>query len=61
VADAVLFYVLFWADKTGIPLPQTLAAHYKRMLTRSAVQLMLREEGYNPATLGQFPHGKSLA
>jgi glutathione S-transferase len=61
VADAVLFYVLFWADKTNIPLPRSLAAHYRRMLTRPAVRLVLREEGYNPDKLGQFLEGKLLA
>jgi glutathione S-transferase len=50
----VLFYVLFWADKLNIPLPATLLAHYRRLLARPAVQLVLREEGYNPATLGQM-------
>jgi glutathione S-transferase len=54
VADAVLFYVEFWADKTGIALPGHLAAHYRLMLARPAVQRVLREEGYNPATLGKF-------
>jgi glutathione S-transferase len=53
VADPILFYVEFWADKTTIPLPQNLAAHYRRMLARPAVQRVLREEGYNPATLGK--------
>jgi glutathione S-transferase len=53
VADAILFYVAFWADKTNITLPENLAAHYRRMLARPAVQRVLREEGYNPATLGQ--------
>lgn len=55
VADPILFYVEFWADKTGIPLPEKLAGHYRRMLARPAVQRVLREEGYNPATLGQTP------
>jgi glutathione S-transferase len=53
VADPVLFYVEFWADKTGIPLPPNLLAHYRRMLDRPAVVRVLREEGYNPATLGK--------
>jgi glutathione S-transferase len=53
VADTVLFYVEFWADKTDIPLPGNLAAHYRRMLARPAVQRVLREEGYNLATLGK--------
>ncbi len=53
VADPILFYVEFWADKTGIALPDRLAAHYRLMLARPAVQQVLREEGYNPATLGK--------
>jgi len=53
VADPLLFYVEFWADKTGLPLPDHLAGHYRRMLARPAVQQVLREEGYNPAMLGQ--------
>ncbi len=53
VADPILFYVEFWADKTGIALPANLLAHYRRMLARPVVQRVLREEGYNPATLGQ--------
>jgi glutathione S-transferase len=55
VADPILFYVEFWADKTDIPLPDNLAAHYRRMLARPKVQLVLREEGYNPASLGKPP------
>lgn len=53
VADPVLFYVEFWADKTDIALPRNLAAHYRRMLSRRAVVQVLREEGYDPARLGQ--------
>jgi glutathione S-transferase len=53
VADPILFYVEFWADKTGIALPANLLAHYRRMLARPVVQRVLREEGYNPATLGK--------
>ncbi len=59
VADPILFYVEFWADKTGIALPDRLAAHYRLMLTRPAVQQVLREEGYNPATLGQASRGEN--
>jgi glutathione S-transferase len=58
VADPVLFYVEFWAEKTNIALPQNLAAHYTRMLTRPAVQRVLREEGYNTAALGKFATAK---
>jgi glutathione S-transferase len=53
VADPILFYVEFWADKTNIALPENLAAHYLRMLTRPAVRRVLREEGYNTASLGK--------
>lgn len=53
VADPVVFYVTFWADKIGLPIPPHLGAHYRRMLARRAVNQVLREEGYNPATLGK--------
>lgn len=46
IADAALFYVEFWADRTGIPLPENCLAHYRRMLTRPAVRQVLAEEGY---------------
>ncbi|MBS1214470.1 MAG: glutathione S-transferase [Proteobacteria bacterium] len=46
IADAALFYVEFWADKLKIELPPNCRAHYRRMLTRPAVQRVLREEGY---------------
>ncbi|KAB2923326.1 MAG: glutathione S-transferase [Dechloromonas sp.] len=46
IADAALFYVEFWADRTGIPLPENCAAHYRRLLTRPAVRQVLAEEGY---------------
>ena len=46
IADAALFYVEFWADKIKIELPANCLAHYQRMLTRPAVQRVLREEGY---------------
>jgi glutathione S-transferase len=59
VADPVLFYVEFWADKTGIALPANLAAHYRRMLARPAVHRVLREEGYDTAALGRFSDRRS--
>lgn len=46
IADAALFYVEFWADKTGLPLPARCAAHYQRVRARPVVQRVLREEGY---------------
>jgi glutathione S-transferase len=46
IADAALFYVEFWADKTGIDLPPNCLAHYQRMRARPAVHRVLREEGY---------------
>lgn len=52
VADAVLFYAEFWADKTGIALPAPLLAHYRRLLGRPAVIRVLKEEGYDPSRLG---------
>ncbi|MGE4431454.1 MAG: glutathione S-transferase family protein [Sphingobium sp.] len=55
VADPVLFYVEFWADKLGIALPPPLARHYRLMLERPVVNRVLREEGYDPARLGLIP------
>lgn len=46
IADAALFYVEFWADKTDIPLPENCLAHYQRMRARPVVQRVLAEEGY---------------
>lgn len=46
IADAALFYVEFWADKIGIPLPENCLAHYRLMLTRPVVRRVLQEEGY---------------
>lgn len=46
IADAALFYVEFWADRLGIPLPEHCDTHYQRLRTRPAVQRVLREEGY---------------
>jgi glutathione S-transferase len=46
IADAALFYVEFWAEKTGIELPPNCSAHYQRMRARPAVYRVLREEGY---------------
>ena len=46
IADAALFYVEFWADRSGIALPENCLAHYRRLLTRPAVIQVLREEGY---------------
>lgn len=46
IADAALFYVEFWADKTAIPLPANCQAHYRRMRARPVVQRVLLEEGY---------------
>lgn len=46
IADAALFYVEFWADRIGVPLPENCQAHYRLMLTRPAVRQVLAEEGY---------------
>ena len=46
IADAALFYVEFWADKTGITLPENCLKHYRLMLTRPVVRRVLMEEGY---------------
>ena len=46
VADAALFYVEFWADKIGLPMPAPCQAHYERMKARPVVRQVLAEEGY---------------
>lgn len=46
IADAALFYNEFWADKIGIPMPQRVAAHYRRVRERPVVRQVLAEEGY---------------
>jgi glutathione S-transferase len=46
IADAALFYVEFWADKTGISLPENCLKHYRLMLERPVVRRVLMEEGY---------------
>lgn len=53
VADPILFYLEFWADKLGLALPSAVAAHYARMLDRPVVRRVLAEEGYAPSKLGQ--------
>lgn len=49
IADCALFYVEFWAERIGIPLPSGCQAHYRRMLRRRAVRQVLQEEGYHSA------------
>jgi len=49
IADCALFYVEFWAERTGIALPDNCRAHYRRMLERPAVRQVLMEEGYASA------------
>ncbi|MGZ4960744.1 MAG: glutathione S-transferase family protein [Methylomonas sp.] len=46
IADAALFYVEFWADKSGIALPENCLAHYRLMCSRPVVRRVLMEEGY---------------
>lgn len=46
IADAALFYVEFWAYKTGIVLPENCQKHYHLMLERPVVRRVLMEEGY---------------
>ena len=49
IADCALFYVEFWAERIGIPLPPGCQTHYRRMLLRRAVRQVLQEEGYRSA------------
>ncbi len=46
IADAALFYVEFWADRSAIELPVRCRQHYQLMLSRPAVRRVLMEEGY---------------
>lgn len=46
IADAALFYVSFWANHIGVPLPGRVATHYQRMRARPVVRQVLMEEGY---------------
>jgi len=46
IADAALFYVEFWALRSGIQLPANCLQHYRLMLSRPAVKRVLLEEGY---------------
>ena len=46
IADAAIFYVEFWADKTQIELPERCKNHYQKMLSRPIVRQVLAEEGY---------------
>jgi glutathione S-transferase len=54
IADAAVFYVEFWADRIGIPLPPNCQAHYETMLGRRSVRQVLAEEGY-ASTLRKYP------
>ncbi|MEJ2141982.1 MAG: glutathione S-transferase family protein [Gammaproteobacteria bacterium] len=46
IADAALFYVEFWADRTAIPFPENCLRHFESMLQRFKVKQVLMEEGY---------------
>lgn len=46
IADAALFYVEFWADRSGMDMPPKMRQHFTAMLKRPAVRQVLAEEGY---------------
>ncbi len=46
IADAAVFYVAFWADRIGLPLPPPCRRHFDAMCGRPAVRRVLAEEGY---------------
>lgn len=48
VADAALFYVEFWADRTELSLPAACRRHLETMVQRPKVRQVLMEEGYRP-------------
>jgi glutathione S-transferase len=45
VADAVLFYLEFWATNFKVELPANLAQHFARIKARPAAQRVLAKEG----------------
>ena len=46
IADSALFYVEFWgAKRMNMKLPANCEAHLNRMMTRPAVQRVLKQEG----------------
>ncbi len=47
IADAALFYVEFWAERSDIVLPPFCVRHFKQLLARPAVRQVLMEEGYH--------------
>ncbi|VXC52692.1 glutathione binding-like protein [Sphingomonas sp. AX6] len=47
VADAYLFVMLLWAGKTGVGVPDDLAAFHERMMARDAVHTAMKHEGLN--------------
>lgn len=59
VADAAVFYVEFWAVRSGIPLPARAREHFEAMCGRAAVRQVLAEEGY-VSTLRQYPASLEL-
>lgn len=46
IADAALFYVEFWADRIGLPMPDRCVQHYRKVRARPVVRQVLAEEGY---------------
>lgn len=44
--DSALFYVEFWADRSGIELPDRCKSHFALMKQRPSVRQVLAEEGY---------------
>ncbi|MEN2494390.1 MAG: Glutathione S-transferase GST-6.0 [Hyphomicrobiaceae bacterium hypho_1] len=46
IADAAIFYVEFWAEHLGIPLPINCRRHFELMCHRPVVRRVLYEEGY---------------
>ena len=46
LADAALFYVLFWGiDRLKLEVPENLAAYYARLRARPAAQKVFADEG----------------
>lgn len=61
IVDAALFYVEFWSDRIGIPLPGACLQHYRGMLQRPAVRQVLMEEGYHATLSDHAEPAKELS
>lgn len=45
IADSAVFYLEFWAKRSGVPMPPNVATHFERMMARPSTRRMLKAEG----------------